>query len=60
VLVNDALLVPRYGSEVDDDALERLADAFPDREAIGVGARALASQGGGPHCACMHIPGALA
>ena len=60
VLVNGALLVPRYGSEFDDDALDRLAAAFPDRQAIGVDARALASQGGGPHCACMQIPDALA
>jgi len=60
VLINGAVLVPRYGSAVDDEALGVLADAFPERDAIGVDARALLSQGGGPHCACMHIPDALA
>jgi agmatine/peptidylarginine deiminase len=60
VLINDAVLVPRYGSRADDEALAVLADAFPGREAVAVDARTLISQGGGPHCACMHIPAALA
>lgn len=60
VLINDAVLVPRYGSRHDEDAQRRIADLFPDRTAVGVPAATLVTQGGGPHCACMQIPAALA
>jgi agmatine/peptidylarginine deiminase len=60
VLVNGAVLVPRYGSPADDEALRVLDDAFADRQAVPIDARTLLTQGGGPHCACMHIPAALA
>ncbi|MDT8408112.1 MAG: agmatine deiminase family protein [Wenzhouxiangellaceae bacterium] len=60
VLINDAVLVPAYGSRHDAGALELLAGQFPDRKAEAVDARTLVSQGGGPHCACMQIPTNLA
>jgi agmatine/peptidylarginine deiminase len=60
VLINDAVLVPRYGSRHDDDAQQRIASLFPERKTIGVPAATLVTQGGGPHCACMQIPSALA
>jgi agmatine/peptidylarginine deiminase len=60
VLVNGAVLVPRYGSRSDAEALALLDEAFPSRDALSVSARTLLSQGGGPHCACMHIPESLA
>ena len=56
VLINDAVLVPQYGSQVDTEALRILSDLFPERTAEPVDARVLISQGGGPHCACMQIP----
>lgn len=58
VFINDALLVPAYGSSVDDAAAGVLADAV-DREVIAVPAATMIGQNGGPHCASMHIPAAL-
>lgn len=60
VLLSDALFVPRYGSRADDEALNTLSEAFPDRRAIGVDAAVMIGQGGGPHCASMQIPAPLA
>jgi agmatine/peptidylarginine deiminase len=60
VLVNGAVLVPRYGCAADDRARALLDEAFPDRDCVAVDARTLITQGGGPHCASMHIPAALA
>ena len=56
ILINDAVLVPQYGSEADAEALRILADQFPERTAEPVDARILVGQGGGPHCACMQVP----
>ena len=60
VLINDAVLVPQYASRHDAEAMARLGALFPDRTAVGVPGRTLVTQGGGPHCACMQIPAALA
>jgi len=56
ILINDAVLVPSYGSASDDEALNLLDGLFPDRRAVPVDARVLVGQGGGPHCASMQIP----
>jgi len=58
-LINDGVLMPRFGSDSDDRAAGIAADLFPDRAIHAVDARVLAGQGGGPHCACMQIPAAL-
>lgn len=60
VLLNDAVLVPAFGSRADDDAREVLSTLFPDHDVKSIDARTLVSQGGGPHCASMQIPAALA
>lgn len=60
VLVNGAVLVPAFGSRADVSARELLSELFPDRIAKSIDARTLVSQGGGPHCASMQIPAALA
>ena len=60
VLVNGAVLVPAFGSRADIVARELLSELFPDRVAKSIDARTLVSQGGGPHCASMQIPAALA
>ncbi len=57
--INNACLVPAYGADNDDQALQILAKALPDRELEAVPARAMISQFGGPHCATMNIPAAL-
>lgn len=60
LLANDACLVPAYGSRHDDNARAILAERFPERETVSVPARTMITQSGGPHCASMHIPAALA
>ncbi|MFU8830987.1 MAG: agmatine deiminase family protein [Wenzhouxiangella sp.] len=59
LFVNDACLVPAYGGETDQQALDILAGALADRQVELVPARAMIGQFGGLHCATMHIPAAL-
>ncbi|MFP4336090.1 MAG: agmatine deiminase family protein [Wenzhouxiangella sp.] len=60
LLINDACLVPAYGVGADATARETLQAALPGREAESVPAAVMIEQYGGPHCASMHIPAALA
>lgn len=60
VLLNGAVLAPAFGSHADLRARELLSELFPDRVVKSVDARVLVGQGGGPHCASMQIPAALA
>jgi agmatine deiminase len=56
---NDAVIVPQAGGanvELDLEALDLLARAFPERQVIGVPALTLAYGGGGPHCITQQIP----
>lgn len=59
-IVNGGLIVPIGGidSDMDDEALRRLSDLFPGREAVGIDARVLALGGGGIHCITQQIPAA--
>ncbi|PKL95189.1 MAG: agmatine deiminase [Gammaproteobacteria bacterium HGW-Gammaproteobacteria-8] len=59
ILINKAVLVPRYGSCHDEEARQILAALFPERDAVAVDAATLVTQGGGPHCASMQIPASL-
>lgn len=59
LFINDALLVPTFGSSADDAALAILGEAVPGRCVEAVPAATLLGQGGGPHCATMHIPAFL-
>ncbi len=59
LFVNDAVLVPAYGVDSDEEAREVLAMALPDHSVKLVEAGAMIHQFGGPHCATMHLPGAL-
>ncbi len=56
LFVNGAILVPTYGQESDEIALERLRVACPDREIVGIDCRQLIRQHGSLHCATMQIP----
>jgi len=60
LLINDACLVPTYGVESDDQAQRILARVFPERDIVTLAAACMISQFGGPHCASMQIPAALA
>jgi agmatine deiminase len=58
-LCNGAAIVPIAGGasiESDEDALERIAAAFPGREVIGVPGLVIAHGGGGPHCITQQVP----
>lgn len=56
VLINQACLVPVYGLPTDEEALDILAQALPDRDIVPIQSRELITQFGGPHCATMHFP----
>jgi len=59
-IANGALIVPVGGidPDMDQEALSRLADLYPGREAVGVDGRTLALGGGGIHCITQQIPAA--
>jgi len=56
LVINEAVLVPCYGSEEDGKALEQLAKAFPKRQIIGIDCSALIQQHGSLHCITMQFP----
>ena len=58
-LCNGAVIVPLAGGAAtgsDEEALERIAAAFPGREVVGVPGLVIAYGGGGPHCITQHVP----
>lgn len=56
LFVNGGLIVPTYDQPSDAIVLERLAQAVPDRQVVGVDCRTLIRQHGSLHCATMQIP----
>lgn len=60
LIVNGAVLAPTYGDPADAAALAVLAQAFPDREIVGVPCRPLIWQNGSLHCLTMQLPEGLA
>lgn len=57
LVINRAVLVPTYRDpERDSLALERIAQAFPGREAIGIDCLPLLEQHGSLHCVTMQLP----
>ena len=57
--VNGAALVPQFGGDNKDSdrkALEILQELLPDREVIGINARAILLGGGNIHCMTQQIP----
>ncbi|AFY71340.1 agmatine deiminase [Thalassoporum mexicanum PCC 7367] len=55
-IANDRVVVPTYGSEFDDLAVKAIAVHFPDRQVIGLSARAILSGGGAFHCITQPQP----
>jgi agmatine deiminase len=53
---NGAVVVPLAGAPTDEEALERLREAFGDREVVGVPGATIAYGGGGPHCITQQVP----
>jgi agmatine deiminase len=62
-LCNGAAVVPLAGAaspDTDDEALDLLAGALPNREIIGTPGLIIAFGGGGPHCITQQIPAGAA
>ena len=55
-IVNGAVLLPVYGDEHDERAVEILRPLFPDREIVPLMARALITGGGAFHCVTQQQP----
>lgn len=57
LIMNDTVLMPVYGKkEKDNQAIEQLKPAFPDKEIVGVNCSALIKQHGSLHCVTMQFP----
>ena len=56
LVMNGAVLVPTYGTDLDATALAQVGKAFPDREIVGVDCQALIRQHGSLHCVTMQYP----
>jgi agmatine deiminase len=53
---NGGVVVPVAGEPSDEDALQRIAAAYPGREVVGVRGEVIAAGGGGPHCITQQVP----
>ena len=56
LIINEAVLLPIYGTAQDAVAKAQLQTAFPNREVIGVDCQALIRQHGSLHCVTMQYP----
>jgi len=56
LIINGAVLLPVYGSPKDKLAIEKLQQAFPDREIVGIDCLPLLLQHGSLHCLTMQFP----
>lgn len=53
---NDSVIIPTYGSDNDDLAVQAIAKHFPDRKVIGLSAKHILLGGGAFHCITCHQP----
>jgi len=56
LVINGAVLVPAYQDPADKPAQQAIAEAYPDREIIGIDCRPIIWQHGSLHCITMQIP----
>ncbi|MDD4777967.1 MAG: agmatine deiminase family protein [Fermentimonas sp.] len=56
IILNDAVIVPAYGSTKDQTACHLLQEVFPDREIVGIDSRPFIKQHGSLHCLTMQFP----
>jgi agmatine/peptidylarginine deiminase len=56
LIINHAVLVPVYSDPMDEVALQRLKECFPQRDIIPIPCRPLVYQYGSLHCMTMQIP----
>lgn len=55
LIINEAVLLPFYGTDKDEVARQLLQEAFPQREIIGIDCRPLIKQHGSLHCVTMQF-----
>ena len=55
-VANGGVIVPTADHRNDADALAIIAEAFPERDVVGVPSRVLAYGGGGIHCITQQVP----
>ena len=55
-ICNQLVVVPIYGSPLDEVAVDAIGTMFPDRQAIGLPADAVLGGGGSFHCASQQMP----
>lgn len=56
LVTNEYVFVPQYNVPEDKSTLTLLQSLFPDKRVMGIDTSALIEQGGGLHCATMHVP----
>ena len=56
LVINGAVLMPTYGTELDEVAKQALALAYPEHEIVGIDCSALIKQHGSLHCVTMQYP----
>lgn len=57
VILNEAVIVPTYGQpDLDEEAMDLVGQAFPDREIVGIDAKVVVRQHGSLHCLTMQQP----
>ena len=56
LVINGAVLVPTYNTELDAVALAQVQKAFPQHEIVGIDCQALIRQHGSLHCVTMQYP----
>ncbi|KHL24915.1 agmatine deiminase [Croceibacterium mercuriale] len=57
-ICNKVVVVPTYGSPLDEEAVTAIGAMFPDRVAVGLSADAVLGGGGSFHCASQQMPSA--
>jgi agmatine deiminase len=55
-IANTTVVVPQYGVPADEEAVRRVAEAFPQRRAVGAPAKAILAGGGAFHCITQQEP----
>ncbi len=55
-ICNSVVVVPTYGSLMDEEAVAAIGGLFPGRTAMGLRAEAVLAGGGSFHCASQHVP----
>ena len=55
LIMNHQVLVPIYGQDCDQQALEVIKEAFPGRKVVGIDCNALIKQHGSLHCVTMQL-----